>query len=161
MLKSDLDVKEEEVRERIKSGILMMGDGGDHELNRMSSDNENLNKYKLVLVVNKSFNFTPETLACLVGRASGLMVKLGMLEEGVNQQEMWEACCKQGVLHGGENTGHLFDLRLTAQCLGLQLVEEGMLWDRSNRRYREVTVLGIWGLEEKLERIVGRIEKIM
>ena len=137
-------------------------DDGDDELDRISSDSEDLDVYRLVLVVNKSLNFPPKTLACLVGRATGLMmVNVGMLKEGDNQQEMWEACGEQVVIHEGENTGHLFDLRLAAQCLGLQWVEEGGLWDRSTRKYREVAVLGIWGVEEKLEMVVGRIDKMM
>ena len=163
MLKSDLEIKEEEVRERIKSidsGICMMGDGDD-DLDGISLDYEDLDVYKLVLVVNKSFNFHPKFIAHLVGRATGhMMAEVGMLEEGDHQQEMWEACGEQVVLHEGENTGHLFDLRLAAQCLGLQWVEEGRFWDRGIRRYREVAVLGIWGLEEKLDMVVGRVSQM-
>ena len=163
MLKSDLEIKEEEVRERIKSidsGICMMGDGDD-DLDGISLDYEDLDVYKLVLVVNKSFNFHPKFIAHLVGRATGhMMAEVGMLEEGDHQQEMWEACGEQVVLHEGKNTGHLLDLRLAAQCLGLQWVEEGRFWDKVIRRYREVAVLGIWGLEEKLDMVVGRIDQM-
>jgi hypothetical protein len=49
------------------------------------------------------------------------------------------------------------DLRLAAECLGLEWVELGRGWDNANRRYREVTVLGIWGEENMLNKVVGRL----
>jgi len=55
-------------------------------------------------------------------------------------------------------TKNFIDLRLAAQCLGLQWVEEGRHWDRVNRRYRDVAVLGIFGEVETVDTVIGRLE---
>ena len=116
--------------------------------------------YKMVLVINKSHQLSPGQMTMLVGRATGhMLAKVTMLEFGDEQLDMWEACGEQvGVLEG-EHTRHLLDLRLAAQCLGLEWVEGGHGWDMFNRRYREVAVLGIWGEENILDKVVGRLEK--
>jgi hypothetical protein len=57
----------------------------------------------------------------------------------------------------GKITRPSMDLRLAAECLGLEWVELGRGWDNANRRYREVTVLGIWGEENMLNKVVGRL----
>ena len=96
MLKADLDMKNEESRERIMSidsGICMVDDD---ETDLISIDSDDLDVYKLVLVVNKSFRFSPEQITELVGRATGhIIAKLGMLAEGDIQLEMWETCGEQ------------------------------------------------------------------
>jgi len=162
MLKADLDMKNEESRERIMSidsGICMVDDD---ETGFISIDSEDLDVYKLVLVVNKSFRFSPEALTELVGRATGhIIAKVGMLAEGDIQLEMWETCGEQVMVYKGENTRHLLDLRLSAQCLGVEWVEEGRYWDRVNRIYREVAVLGIWGLVDSVGVLVGRLERMV
>ena len=55
-------------------------------------------------------------------------------------------------------TKNFIDIRLAAQCLGLQWVEEGRHWDRVNRRYRDVAVLGIFGEVETVDTVIGRLE---
>ena len=96
MLKADLDMKNEESRERIMSidsGICMVDDD---ETDLISIDSDDLDVYKLVLVVNRSFRFSPEALTQLVGRATGhIIAKVGMLAEGDIQLEMWETCGEQ------------------------------------------------------------------
>jgi len=160
MLKADLDMKNEESRERIRSidsGICMDDDDTD-----ISIDSDDLDVYKLVLVVNKSFRFSPEVITELVGGATGhIVAKVGMLAEGDIQLEMWETCGEQVMVYKGENTRHLLDIRLSAQCLGVEWVEEGRYWDRVNRIYREVAVLGIWGLVDSVEVLVGRLERMV
>jgi len=166
MLREDLDMKEEEIRERIlsiDSGVCMLDDDMEYhawEMEQMADMSEDLEYYKLVLVVNKSCQLQPGYMTMIVGRATGhMMAKVGMYELGDEQLDMWEACGEQVMVMEGENTKHLMDLRLAAECLGLEWVEEGRLWDTVNRRYREVAVLGIWGEEENLEKVMGRLEE--
>lgn len=159
MFKADLDIKEDEVRERIQSidsGICM---AEDDETNQVSIDSDELDEHKLVLVVNKSFCFSSMETTFLVSRAAGHMIaKVGLLAEGDFQLEMWELCGEQVMIYNGYKTGHLLDLRLAAQCLGLSWVEEGRHWDRVNRRYRDVAVLGIFGEVETVDTVIGRLE---
>ena len=168
MLRADLDIKEEEIRERvlsIDSGVHMMDDDEMEfldweQMEEMSDMSEDYELYKLVLVINKSHLLSPGQMTELVGKATAhMLAKVAMIEFGDEQLEMWEACCQQVVVMEGKNTMHLLDLRLAAECLGLEWVEEGDLWDRVNRRYREVAVLGIWGEVNTLHSVVGRLEE--
>jgi len=167
MLKADLDVKEEEIRERIQSidsGVCMIDDDEmeyfDDEMDYTSLDYEDIELFKLVLIVNKSFHIRPLDMTTVVGRVTGhMMVKVGMHDQGDEQLDMWEMCGEQVVILEGENSKHLMDLKLAAQCLELQWVEEGRFWDRESRRYRNLVMVGIWGEEEHLNKVVGRLEQ--
>ena len=173
MLRADLDMKEEEMRERIRilssdSGVHFMMEDLDIHAWEMEQDVESLSDmseeyeiYKLVLVINKSHQLSPGKMTGLVGRATmHMLAKLANDEFGDEQLEMWEACGQQVVVMEGENTRHLQDLKLAAECLKLEWGEEGEGWDRVNSRYREVMVLGIWGEENDVNSVVGRLLEV-
>ena len=173
MLKADLDMKEEESRERMLSS-----DSGVHFMyedeimlntmrmmeqgEQMSDMSEDYEMYKLVVVINQSNQFSSGQLTELVSMTTAhMMTKLFMHEFGDEQLDMWEAMGQQVVLMEGENTKHLVDLRLAAECLGLDCVVEGKSWDNSKRLYREVMMLAIWGEENDLHNVVGRLVKVV
>jgi len=173
MLRADLDMKEEEMRERIRilssdSGVhLVEGDLEFHawemeEWERVSDISEDFEIYKLVLVINKSHQLSPGQMTAVVGKATAnMLAKVAMSEFGDEQLDMWDACSQQVVVMEGENTRHLLDLRLAAECLQLEWGEEGEVWDRANMRYRETMVLGIWGEENDVHNVVGRLGEVV
>ena len=120
-------------RSEIEFRICMIGDDEmeyfDDEMDYMSLDYEDIELYKLLLIVNKSFHIQPLDMTAVVGRVTGhMMAKVGMHDQGDEQLDMWEMCGEQVVILEGENSKHLMDLKLAAQCLGLQWVEEGRFW---------------------------------
>jgi len=171
MLKADLDMKEEESRQRMlssDSGVHFMPEDDvlqswnmyvqGEEMSDMSEDYE---LYKLVLVINKSLQLSPGQLTELVCRTTGGMVaKMIINEFGEEVLDMWDAMGQEVVVMQGENTKHLVDLKLAAECLRLDCLIEGRLWDNLRRHYREATVLAIWGEDNDVNNVVGRLVEL-
>ena len=148
----------------IDSGVHMLDDEKmeyhDWEMEQTLDMSAEYEVYKLVLIINKSHQLSPGRMTELVGMATGhMLAKVATIEFGEEQLDMWEACGEQVMVLEGENTRHLLDLRLAAECLELDRVEVGRDWDNVNRWYREVAVLGIWGEENVLHKVVGRLEE--
>eukprot|EP00092_Neocalanus_flemingeri_P017790 GFUD01019247.1.p1 GENE.GFUD01019247.1~~GFUD01019247.1.p1 ORF type:complete len:361 (-),score=123.07 GFUD01019247.1:49-1131(-) len=171
MLKADLDIKEEEgeIRDRIvsiDSGVHLMEDdmmfqAWEIEQMDVTDMSEDCDMYKLVLVINKSHQLGPGQMTEVVSKTTAhMLAKVAMSEFGEEQLDMWEACGQQVVVMEGKNTRHLLDLRLAAECLGVEWVEEGDVWDRVKKRYMEVMVLGIWGDENAVHNVVGRLVEV-
>jgi len=173
MFRADLEVKEEEMRKRmqsIDSGVCITEEDivtnvwkrKQMEVGLDSDTSEEFEEYKLVIVVNMCCQLNQAQLVCLVGKATmHLFGKISCEENGEEEMDLWEYSGQKVVTVEGDNSRHLLDLKLAAESLGLRCGEVvGGFWNRMTRRFTEMLVLAIWGEEEEVMSVVGRLKHI-